>query len=598
MEYSEGMSPLPPKVPDALQPPSPETAPGWPDYLASYEALEQHFRAQLEGLTTTEKGQRFATFVQRLVPQTERGANYGTPGLNPKRSDDRGVDLTARGKDGVSLLHIQAKLWIDTAEAIDSIISKFNDFLSTYHLGQGDQGSLRFEEVPVSFHVVTLSALGRILERYKSRQFASRQFFEFLTRDQRLDFTDGPEILRLLRNSYLKLGEIPRELSVTLATNPISIGNVYLGAISSDELRRLYKEFGDALFFENIRDFLDTSKAIERSGRTTPNQEITRTVLNEPDAMLARNNGIVFRADTISRTDSDRCLRLTRGSIVNGCQTTMCIVNSATQTCHVPVKLVETQNSWDIAKAANYQNSVADIDLELARHLRPQIVKRAANIAGIQILDGKESAFQIIDAIYNRKVAYAETRLFYLGLFSKQPNNLFSANYTEIVRDVMGHLYEQDLYGNQIFEMLFALQNACQTSLQEARNVFTNPTYAAMFERFYKDDSPSYRCFVGILAICGAVGMNVAERLTDIATEAERMRKFLVAASGVLRDAPEQFSKYYLLAVKIWMGLMMDAGADESEIRQFMNLQSRSANFTQMYKKLCLEADLSQQLTK
>jgi hypothetical protein len=592
------MSTPPPTAPEAVQRPTAELAVAWPDYLASYEALEQHFRAQLEGLTNTEKGSRFATFVQRLVPQTERGSSYGVPELNPKRSDDRGVDLTAKRKDGTSLLHIQAKLWIDTADAIDSILSKFRDFLSTYHLGDGDQALLRFEEVPVSFQVVTLSSLNRILERYKGKQYASKEFFEALVREDRLNFTDGPEVFKLLRNSYLKLGEIPRELRVTLVTSPIPIGNVYLGAISSDELKRLYEEFGDALFFENIRDFLDTSKSTERSGRTTPNQEITRTVINEPEAMLARNNGIVFRADAISKIDSDVSLLLTRGSIVNGCQTTMCIVNSATRTCHVPVKFVETSNSWDIAKAANYQNSVADIDLELARHLRPQIVKRAANIAGIQILDGKESAFQIIDAIYNRRVAYAETRLFYLGLFSRQPNNLFAANYTEIVREVMSCLYEDDLYGSQIFETLFSLQNACQTALIEAHKVFTNPTYAAMFERFYKEDSPSYRCFVGILALCGAVGMNVAERLPDAAAETERMRRFLSEAGRILQESPERFSRYYLLAAKTWMGLMMDAGVDEGEIRQFMNLQSRSANFAQMYKKLCLEADLDQQLTK
>ncbi len=562
--------------------PKPSSAVDWPEYLVSYEALEQHFRAQLEGLTTTEKGRRFATFVQRLVPQTERGSGYEAPEMNPKQSDDRGVDLTARGRDGVSLLHIQAKLWIDRAEAIDSIISKFKDFLSTCYPGQGDQSSLPFEDIPVNFQVVTLSSLGRILDKYRSRQFASRQFFDLLSKENRLDFTDGTEILKLLQNSYLKLGEIPRELSVTLATTPIPIGNVYLGAISSDELKRLYKEFGDSLFFENIRDFMGSSN-VERTGRTTPNQEITRTVVSEPEAMLAMNNGIVFLADKISPTESSPSLRLTRGSIVNGCQTTMCIVNNASRTCHVPVKLVETADSWDIAKAANYQNSVKEIDLELARHLRPQIVKRAANIAGIQILDGKESAFQIIDAIYNRKAAYAETRLLYLGLFSRQPNNLFSANYTEIVRDVMDSLYEHDVYGNEIFEMLFALQNACQASLEDARNVFTNPTYAAMFDRFYKEDSPSYRCFVGILAVCGAVETNVAERLTDISAEAQRMRKFLTAASDVLRDAPRRFSKYYILAVKIWMGLMMDAGTDEGEIRQFMNLQSRGAKFTQMY---------------
>jgi len=267
--------------------PTPPSAIGWPEYLVSYEALEQHFRAQLEGLTTTEKGHRFATFVQRLVPQTERGSSYEVPDLNSKQSDDRGVDLTARGRDGVSLLHIQAKLWIDRAEAIDLIVNKFKDFLSTCYPGQGNQGSLPFEHIPVNFQVVTLSSLRRILDKYRSRQFASREFFDRLNRENRLDFTDGTEIFKLLQNSYLKLGEIPRELNVTLATTPIPIGNVYLGAISSDELKRLYGEFGDSLFFENIRDFLDSSKVVERTGRTTPNQEITRTVVNEPEAMLA-----------------------------------------------------------------------------------------------------------------------------------------------------------------------------------------------------------------------------------------------------------------------------------------------------------------------
>jgi hypothetical protein len=239
MEYSEGMETPPPNS-SAWSPPVPEAA--WPDYLASYVALEQHFRAQLEGLNNTEKGNRFATFVQRLVPQTERGSGYGIPELNPKLSDDRGVDLTATGKDGKSRLHIQAKLWIDRAEAIDLILSKFKDFLSTCYTEQGDQALLRFEEAPVSFQVVTLSPLEGILAKYKSRQFASKEFFDTLIGEDRLDFTDGKEIFKLLRNSYLKLGEIPRELNITLATPPIPIGNVYLGAISSDELKRLYRK--------------------------------------------------------------------------------------------------------------------------------------------------------------------------------------------------------------------------------------------------------------------------------------------------------------------------------------------------------------------
>ncbi len=68
----------------------------WPEYLTSYESLVQHFRAQLEGLSTSEKGKRFARLVQRLLPQTDIGANYGLPEMSPTFSNDCGF----RGKAG------------------------------------------------------------------------------------------------------------------------------------------------------------------------------------------------------------------------------------------------------------------------------------------------------------------------------------------------------------------------------------------------------------------------------------------------------------------------------------------------------------------
>ena len=45
------------------------------------------------------------------------------------------------------------------------------------------------------------------------------------------------------------------------------------------------------------------------------------------------------------------------------------------------------------------------------------------------------------------------------------------------------------------------------------------------------------------------------------------------------------------------MGQMMDAG-NETEIRQLMSLQSRRADFTVLYKKLCLEIDVAYKLTR
>src|SRR5947209_17177293 len=100
-----------------------------PDHLKSYEALAQHVRANLEGLSTTEKGNRFATSMLKLVPQTEAGSDFVLPVLNEKKSGDEGVDMTASGKDGSrKILYVQSKLWVDRAEKIDSVISNFQAY--------------------------------------------------------------------------------------------------------------------------------------------------------------------------------------------------------------------------------------------------------------------------------------------------------------------------------------------------------------------------------------------------------------------------------------------------------------------------------------
>jgi hypothetical protein len=570
----------------------------WPEYLASYESLVQHFRAQLEGLSTSQKGQRFARLVQRLLPQTDIGANYLLPEISATFSNDEGVDLVADAKIGPGVLYTQAKLWLDRVDDFDSVLSKFEAYLTKYHTDTGtSQYRLTFDDQSVSFSIVTLSKLKNVIQKYTAKQFSSRPFYDQLCSKGRLHIVDGSDIFALLRGAYLKLGELPRTLTVPLAGEPLHKDNVYMGIISSQTLKALYSEFGDALFFENVRDFLDPTKTRERTGRTTPNLEIIRTVTTEPHALLSRNNGIVFRAEMIEFEKPD-VLRLIRGSIVNGCQTTMCVVLHSTEECFVPVKLVQTDNAWDVAKAANYQNSVNDIDLELARHLRPQVVKRAANISGVKIDDGKESAFQIIDSIYEQRVAYQETRLIYIGLFSRQPNNLYASNYTEINGDLISRFYQEDRYGNDLFETLFGLQGACQEALADAQQTFGNTQYSGMFDRYYKDDSPTYRCFVGILALCGAVKTNVAEHNTNPEQEFSRMKNFIADAARLLRDDRPRFRVYYRLALKIWMSLMIDAGGDEQEIRQLMNLQSRKADFSLMFKKLCLEADVAESLTR
>jgi len=562
-----------------------------PEYLSSLRSLEQHLRAQLAALSPTGKGDKFTHFVQRLVPQTGIGADYEVPILSKNLSSDGGVDLTARSKIGDAYLYIQSKTWVDRADAIDSVISKFQAYTATA-TGSGQGILIDFGNPTAHFLLVTLSPLRGILDRYEKSGFASKSFYLRCKSEGRIHFVDGDEILKTLKTAYSKITHIKTSLTLNLSAPPMSIGNVHISIMSCDELKSLYSKFGDALFFENVRDFLGIPRGTERLGRTTPNNEIVKTITREPEKLLPRNNGLVFGAEKVEVGETPKQLVLTNGSIVNGCQTTMCIVEALDKAGgHVLVKVVETNDAWDITKSANYQTSVPDIDLELARYLRPQLVKRAAAILGVGMTDLQRSAFQIVDEIYDRKVAYNETRLLYIGLFSRSPNNVFAANYTELAHDLIKRLYGESSYEEDIFETLFALQDASQKSLMESKQIFNSPTYAGIFERLYDDDSLTYRCYLGILALCAAVNINIAERNPDLDAELLRTRSFLTAALSLLSGERSKYSKFYKLAVKMWMQDMLGA-EDDSTMRRDMWVKSKGSNFTNMFRKLCIEGDL------
>jgi hypothetical protein len=423
-----------------------------------------------------------------------------------------------------------------------------------------------------------------------------------MSRD-RLYIIDGHDILTTMQTGYRQMSRNAPNLVLHLETPPIQKDNVFLGLISNLELRRLWQQVGPSLFFENVRDFLGPGTAKE--GRSSPNEQIIRTIKEAPERMLARNNGIVFRANQVLLGEGGNKLILTEGGIVNGCQTTMCLVNYAASDradplSYVSVKVVQTTQPWDIVEAANYQNAVADIDLKLARGLRPQLLPRAAVTAGYQIHDPKKQSAteMILYAMYDRKVTYDETRLLYIGIFSRTPNNVFAANYTELMQALIDKFDRDDPHGQRAFEPLFALQSASQEGLQQAEKTFTNSVYADLFKRFYTGESLSYRCFVSILALCGATKVNILDRETDEHKEYERMKTFLSNATSLLDSRKKRFLRYYVLAVKVWMQEVSRSDAGSVEIRRDMSALSRKANFTGMLRNLSMDADLDEALLR
>jgi hypothetical protein len=567
----------------------------FPDPLLSIDRLSQEIRAQFDGLTNVEKGDRFAAFVQKLIPQTDIGKNFGIPEISLKRSNDGGVDLTAKGRDGVSVLYIQSKLFLDRAEDLDGVLSKFQSFHAIHH--GSDQGQTKLfddDDITAHYALATLSPLNGVVDSYKKRQYSSRPFYDILEQQQRIGMVDGNEALKTLRGAFRKTNEIPSNLTINLERPATQVGNVYLGIVAGAELRRLYGEFGDALFFENIRDFLGVSR--ERSGRTTPNQEIIKTIRETPGKMLERNNGIVVRAEAITQSVSPSGLILTRASIVNGCQTTMCIVEYGDQNCLVPIKIVQTAESWDIAKAANYQNSVEFIDLELARGLRPQLAQRAASFSGVRLVEEGDSILQLLDPIYARQITYTETRLLYIGLFSRTPNNLYSGNYTELMRPLVDKFVDDSTYEDAVFGTLFELQAAAQEGLAIARERFNNPQYAEKVKRFYKEDNATYRCFVTILALCGCLNVDVSDRQSSVDVEYERMMRFFNTGREVLLQQKALFVRYFVLSVMVWMQDVISSEIDDSAIQRDIHIQSRRAVFSNLFRKLCIQADIDDAL--
>lgn len=133
-------------------------------------------------------------------------------------------------------------------------------------------------------------------------------------------------------------------------------GRSWVGSVPATELQRLYKTHNDELFSGNIRLFLGSRKG-------GINEQIIKTAKESPGAFWALNNGITIVADTVEIVpDANKStFKLKRFSIVNGCQTTSCLVQAkASPTAKVLARVIAAKSSirTDIVRYNNSQNAV------------------------------------------------------------------------------------------------------------------------------------------------------------------------------------------------------------------------------------------------
>ncbi|QIK70267.1 hypothetical protein G7062_08175 [Erysipelothrix sp. HDW6C] len=156
----------------------------------------------------------------------------------------------------------------------------------------------------------------------------------------------------------------------TVLTNQGSEVNVLVGTLSGKSIVDMINYESEInielkrLFNGNVRGFLIDSEI---------NKEITRTLLNHPNEMLLKNNGLVILCDKFQDNSAGSC-RVTNPIVING-QQSMCSIYlsrhaiKSMDAVKVPVKLIEVDLKkesnlvLEIAKSSNESNSIKKYDL-------------------------------------------------------------------------------------------------------------------------------------------------------------------------------------------------------------------------------------------
>jgi hypothetical protein len=546
-------------------------------------------------LSSNQKGDVLVDLTTKIIPLTELGVLSQFEEIVPrKHSHDDGVDIECRTADKSKIMYVQCKFSLKSADDLDSIFSKFEHFYEKFHPKTEKQqslfdffdGSNENKSSNITFMIITFSKIGKILPAYESKAYSSRHFYQQLKNNKQISFLDGPAILSLLQAAFRKLHILPTNVTLHLETAPLKKDNVYIGIVSAKELKDCYDVFGDALFLDNIRSFLGFTSGKKKvdPSRDNVNEKILETARDFPNKMLEKNNGITFRAKHVSKVD-DQDLLLDEASIVNGCQTTMCLIQSPKPEACVLVKIVETSDSWDIAKSANFQNKVEQIELELASYIRPQSVKMFGNKAGFYVKhDTYRSVFDVFSSIHQDKVAYDEIYYLFIGLFSRNINNIVNTNYTELRNDLLEAIQVDTNLREETFYTLFELYKTSLIGREQVEDVYSDDSYKNIFQRFWKDNKPNYRSLLTILAACVCVNTNIYDKSVSL-------RDFLNKLTSSLEGNKNDYISYYMYTFEMVANSLIDLDKDENDILRTMYDNLKRAKFDNLFKKVRLIAD-------
>ena len=534
-----------------------------------------------EDISNTAKGASFRDFVARLLPESSRGRRYGRLKPNPRQSHDFGVDVLS-ADPSTEQLALQTKFWIGEKGHIDGVISAFKNYEA--RLDEPPEGKLFTDRGssparPV-YAIGTASRLKRILKEYEKSSLASRDFYNELKAHGRLVIWDGEDLRLDARQLTARHFELPVELElVSSAGQWLNHGLVWLGTLNGRDLVQLEAEHGPGLFYENVRGWLGLEGG--KDGETV-NQAIRNTVAAAPGEMLARNNGVTFRASSVDPVTKDK-LVLRDASIINGRQTTGALSNveSVSDDCHVQVKVVEAErDAWAIADAANNQNRVARIELLLARYFRDQVVKRELAAAAA----GSDWLATVVDEDRERQELFELLRAMVIGLFCNRPGQLADNNYSHIRFDVLDAFYENGEPPRILYPTLFAVARATNVAVDIASQL----SEIDPLEQVGEQGRPKYRAFLALLTLAATHNIDLSASLDDLVDEVDRTRIFLERSAELLEADPDRFIRNFSLAYEV-VGFQAHGAAEEGDpvrVQQRLSASVFNTAFTTHFNRL------------
>lgn len=572
-----------------------------PTFLRTQADFEAHLNEQYADASGNERGDRFVKFALSLCPLIPELEPFGQASLSPTKSHDMGVDIVLeRGSSG-SMAGVQAKLRIKKKDDIDIILSKFKNYEENKKLELRPDLFDNIENNLPHFAIITGSNLNSIINRYKTSHLATRLYYDLLVKGKRLHVIDGEVIFALLQAAYKKAFGIPNDVTLTSPAGWIQSGNVWIGVLTASHLINMQNRHGEALFFENIREFLGEKSGQISPDRRTVNEQIVDTAISYPEKFLGRNNGITFRAQEARLIDShDLCL--TQGSIVNGCQTTMCLVTASGDSradlgkCLVQTKVVVSEEAWDVALSANYQNRIDYLDLVLAKFLRPQVARKYALPAGVSLSDlPSQPAINIINYFYETAVRYEEIKALYIGIFSNSPNNVDAKLYTKIRVDIIEEVATDESLREKLFDTLFKIASSTEEAVREFERKFANEDYMRPYIRIFKERRDNYRAFLTLLCMCAMTKTDLSQKSDKTQEEVKRLEKFLEDANKICETKKSEFQAAYARTINMFCTTASGLGDNEREIQQYLNNMLKK-NFTLLYQNLCRDLAVTEHL--